>query len=477
LVSARSRVGIAGVLERELGAGRVLGPEAGERLDDFGGDECADRRLRRRPDCVVLAERREEVEAVMRLCRERRVPVTARGAGSGKTGACAPIQGGVVLSTERMTHIREIDRDDLVAVVEPGVITGQLHDAVEEVGLFYPPDPASLAFCSIGGNVATNAGGPRAFQYGATRHYVLGLEVVLMGGEVLRVGGRTVKRSTGYDFTGSFVGSEGTLAFVSEIVLRLVPRPPAVRTALAVFGGLDRASEAIDALLRHGVRPRTLELIDRTCIEHTAGRTAYQFPAGAQAAVLLELDGEEDRLDAALERAGMMCEDAGAREVLVARDERDRRNLWQARRDLTQLLGAGNRWKVSEDICVPRGKLGEMLRRFDRISADTGIRTAAFGHAGDGNIHAQLLFDRDPDDPEVGRSLEVALRRLFEDTIDLGGTLSGEHGVGLSKARFLPLEMPPALIEWQRRLKHLWDPEGLLNPGKVLPVAPSGCTE
>jgi len=470
-------VDIGGLLARELGPGQVLGPEAAERLDDYGRDECDDQRFRRRPDCVVLAERREDVEAVLRLCRERRVPVTPRGAGSGKAGGCVPLEGGVVLSTERMARIRAIDEDDLVAVVEPGVVTGLLQEEVEARGLFYPPDPASLAFCSLGGNVVTNAGGPRAFKYGVTRHYVLGLEVVLMGGEVLRVGGRTVKRSCGYDLTGGFVGSEGTLAVATEIVLELIPRPPAVRTALAVFPDVRVAGAAVTALLRRGFRPRTLELMDRTCIEHTVGVTAYQFPRGAGAAVLFELDGEEQALGPALERAGLVCEDAGAREVLVAQSERDRRDLWQARRELSMLLRAGNRCKVSEDICVPRGALGEMLARLDRLAADTGIRCATFGHAGDGNLHAQMLLDGDPADPDVGALVERALARLFRDTVDLGGTLSGEHGVGAAKARFIPLEMPPALIEWQRRVKRLWDPDGLLNPGKVLPAAPSRCSE
>jgi glycolate oxidase len=465
---------LAVALERALGAGKVLGPDAGEKLDDYGRDECDERRYRRRPDCVVLAEERADVEAVLRICRERRVPVTPRGAGSGKAGACVPLEGGVVLSTERMRRLIEVDGDDLVAVAEPGVITGQLQDAVEAAGMFYPPDPASLAFSTIGGNVVTNAGGPRAFKYGVTREYVLGLEVVLMGGEVRR----TAKGVTGYDLTAGFVGSEGTLGVVTEVVLKLVPRPPAVRTALAVYADVDAAGAAVNALLRQGFRPRTLELMDRTCIEATRGKTEYRFPDGAGAAVLFELDGEEDGLDAALERAGQVADAVGAREVLVARDERDRRNLWQARRELSLLLRAGNRCKVGEDICVPRGALGAMIRRVDAIGAATGIRCATFGHAGDGNLHVQFLLDGAEDDPAVQARVEDGLERLFRATVELGGTLSGEHGIGITKARFLPLEQAPAVIEWQRRIKALWDPDGLLNPGKLFPPRrAAGCSE
>ncbi len=469
---------LAVALERALGAGKVLGPEAGEALDDYGRDECDERRYRRRPDCVVLAEERADVEAVLRICRERRVPVTPRGAGSGKAGACVPLEGGVVLSTERMRRLVEVDGGDLVAVAEPGVITGQLQEAVEAAGMFYPPDPASLAFSTIGGNVVTNAGGPRAFKYGVTREYVLGLEVVLMGGEVLRVGRRTAKGVTGYDLTAGCVGSEGTLGVVTEVVLKLVPRPAAVRTALAVYADVDAAGAAVSALLRQGFRPRTLELMDRTCIEATRGKTEYRFPEGAGAAVLFELDGEEDGLDAALERAGQVADAVGAREVLVARDERDRRNLWQARRELSLLLRAGNRCKVGEDICVPRGALGAMIRRVDAIGAATGIRCATFGHAGDGNLHVQFLLDGEADDPAVRARVDDGLERLFRATVELGGTLSGEHGIGITKARFLPLEQSPAVIEWQRRIKALWDPDGLLNPGKLFPARrAAGCSE
>ena len=449
-----------------------------ERIADYARDECDDHRFRRPPDCVVLAERRSDVEAVLRIAAERRVPVTPRGAGSGKVAGCVAMQGGVVLSTERMRGPVAVDGDDLVAVAAPGALTGELADAAEAIGLFYPPDPASLAYSTIGGNVATNAGGPRAFRYGVTRDYVLGLEVVLMGGEVLRVGRRTAKGVTGYDLTQQFVGSEGTLGVVTEVTARLVPRPPAVRTALALFDGADAAGRAVGALARGGVAARTLELLDRHVLElTTAARAAdVRLPAGTGAALLLELDGEEDALDAAIVRAGALLEAAGARDVLVAQSEPERRSLWSARREVSRLLRAAHRAKVGEDICVPRGALGEVLRRIDALSARVGLPIVCFGHAGDGNLHVNVLLDDDPDDPALRARVEETLVALFTLVVELGGTLSGEHGIGAAKARFLPIEQPPALIAWQRRVKALWDPAGLLNPGKIFDGA-AGCRE
>ena len=467
---------IAGALAQELDAGAVVGPSAAD-FAVYGRDECDDVRLRRVPECVVLARHRADIEIALRVCAERGVPLTPRGAGSGKAGGCVPTRGGVVLSTERMNRIVELDEDDMLCVCQPGVVTGTIQDAADGVGLFYPPDPASLAFSSIGGNAATNAGGPRAFKYGVTREYVLGLETVLMGGEVLAVGRRAVKGVTGYDLTAGFVGSEGTLAVISELTLKLIPRPQAVRTALAIFADVHHAGTAVSALIKQGFRPRTLELLDRTCIDHCRGKTAYAFPASAGAAVLVELDGDEQGLDDALEQAGLVCEDHGATDVLVARDEANRRSLWQARRELSSYLRSDNRFKVSEDICVPRGALPEMLRRIDRIAAATDIAMATFGHAGDGNLHVQFLLDGDPADPALGSRVESGLERLMRETVELRGTLSGEHGIGAAKSRFVHLEQPERTIEWQRRIKALWDPGGLLNPGKLFPPPPGGCAE
>ncbi|HVK86865.1 MAG TPA: FAD-linked oxidase C-terminal domain-containing protein [Kofleriaceae bacterium] len=466
---------IVGVLERELGAGAIVGP-GHERLDDYGRDESPLPEFYP-PACAALVESAEQASAVLRICLEREVPVTPRGAGSGMCGGALPIAGGVVLSTERMQTIREIDPGDLVAVVQPGVITGVLQAAVEEQGLFYPPDPASLEFCSIGGNAATNAGGPRAFKYGVTREYVLGLEVALMGGEVLRCGRRTAKGVTGYDLVAGFVGTEGTFGVITELVLKLLPNPPAAATVLGVFANVATAGAAISALLRDGLRPRVLELADRASIEVIRPKSRYRFPADAGAIVLLEVDGEPEAMEQLMEKIGMRCDELGALDVLAATEPADRRAVWEARRLISGSLKEAYRTKVNEDVCVPRGKIVEMLARVDQVSAATGIPICVFGHAGDGNLHVNLLGHDDPADPAVQKQMWAAARMVFDHTIALGGTLSGEHGIGLTKRDFMHLEQTEQVLAWQRRWKAMWDPSGLLNPGKKLPAARATCSE
>jgi len=466
---------IASILERELGPGAIIGP-GHDRLDDYGRDESP---LPEQfpPACAVLVESTEEAAAVLRICLERKVPVTPRGAGSGMCGGALPIHGGVVLSTERMTRIKEIDAGDLVAVVEPGVVTGKLQEAVEAQQLFYPPDPASLEFCSIGGNASTNAGGPRAFKYGVTREYILGLEVALMGGEVLRCGRRTSKGVTSYDLVAGFVGTEGTFGVITELTVKLLPLPMAAATVLGVFGDVAAAGAAISALLRDGLRPRVLELADRASIDVIRDKSRYRFPAEAGAIVLIEVDGDPDTMGMMTEKIGMRCDELGALDVLAATEPAERRAVWEARRLISPSLKAGYRIKLNEDICVPRGRIVEMLARVDRVAAETGVACAVFGHAGDGNLHVNLLSDDDPRDPAVRKYLWAAAKQLFAHTIDLGGTLSGEHGVGLTKRDYIAMEQSEQVIEWQRRWKQMWDPSGLLNPGKRLPARRTGCSE
>jgi glycolate oxidase len=465
---------IVDTLQRELGSERIIGP-GHERLPDYGRDE-SPLPVHYPPACAVLAESTAEVAAVLRICHERKVPVTPRGAGSGMCGGALPIAGGVVLSTEKMTRIKEIDGGDLVAVVEPGLITGTLQEQVEAQGMFYPPDPASLGVCSIGGNASTNAGGPRAFKYGVTREYVLGLEVALMGGEVLRCGRRTAKGVTGYDLVAGFVGTEGTFGVITELTLKLLPRPPAAATVLGVFADMPTAGAAISALLRGGLRPRVLEIADKSSIDHVRPKSRYRFPANAGAIVLLEVDGDAEDMGRQMEQIGLRFDDLGALDVLAATEPAERAALWEARRLISPALKAGYKIKVNEDICVPRGRIVEMLARVDRVAAENDTPIAVFGHAGDGNLHVNILANDDINDPRVRDRMLGIARQVFVHTIDLGGTLSGEHGIGLSKRDFMPLEQSEQLLEWQRRWKSLWDPSGLLNPGKVLP-ARRGCSE
>ena len=461
-------------LRQELGSATVLTRDD-EAIEDYGKDESG---LGPYPaDCAVLCENAEHVDIVLALADETNTPVTPRGAGSGKVGGALPIRGGIVLSTERMQSILEIDGDDLVAVVQPGVITGDLQTAVEAQGLFYPPDPASLEYCSIGGNAAANAGGPRAFKYGVTREYILGMEVSLMSQERLRFGRRTSKGVTGYDMVAGFVGSEGTFGVSTELTLRLIPKPPAVQTLLAIFPSLVAAGTAIGTLLKDGFRPRTMELMDKTAIDSVREQNGSPIPPGTQAAALIEIDGLEEGLDEALMRMGMTIDEAGATDVLVAQNEKERRRLWQARRLVSSSLTASCRHKVSEDICVPRGKMIEMIGRVEQLNNEFPFTVACYGHAGDGNLHVNILCDDDPSLAEVQRQLEAVTRRLFEHTIALRGTLSGEHGIGLTKRDYMPMEQGPALLAWQRKWKAMWDPKDLLNPGKVLPLVPRQCNE
>ncbi|MEJ7604248.1 MAG: FAD-linked oxidase C-terminal domain-containing protein [Kofleriaceae bacterium] len=466
---------IVPILERELGAQGVIGP-GHERLDDYGRDESPLPEFFP-PLCAVLVESTEQAAAVLRICAEHKVPVTPRGAGSGMCGGALPIAGGIVLSTERMARIKEIDPGDLIAVVEPGVVTGTLQSAVEEQGLFYPPDPASLEYCSIGGNASTNAGGPRAFKYGVTREYILGLEVALMGGEVLRCGRRTAKGVTGYDLVAGFVGTEGTFGVITELLVKLLPNPPAAATVLGVFADVATAGAAISALLREGLRPRVLELADRHSIDHVRAKSRYRFPADAGAIVLIEVDGEAEAMPGLMEKIGTRCDDLGAIDVLGATEPAERRAVWEARRLISPSLKAAYRVKVNEDVCVPRGRIVEMLARVEQVSVETGMDVAVFGHAGDGNLHVNLLSNEDPMDPAVRKTMWAAAEQIFRHTIALGGTLSGEHGIGLTKRDYVHLEQSEQLIEWQRRWKRMWDPLNLLNPGKKLPAQRAACSE
>ena len=425
------------------------------------------------PDAVVLCASRTEIEAVLRLAAEFRIPVTPRGAGSGMTGGALPVRGGIVLSTERMKRIIDVSVDDRIAVIEPGVINADLQAAVEAQDMFYAPDPASLGFCSLGGNVAENAGGPRAFKYGVTRDWTLGLTVTLMGGETLRLGRKTPKGVTGYDLTALFVGSEGTFGVTSEITVRLIGKPEGVGTFIAVMPDAVSAGRAVSAIIRKGYRPRALELLDKAAIDHVRPKAPFSFPANAGAIVLIELDGDPDGMEAAILRCGAVCEDEGAQDVIVARDDADRERLWQTRRLVSRSLREAHAFKMSEDIVVPPGSIAEMLRRCDAVGARHGLLMATFGHAGDGNLHVNVLTDENHRDPAVARRIEAGLGEIFRAALDLGGTLSGEHGIGIAKAKYMAWEQSAEVIDWQKRLKRMWDPLELLNPGKIFGGAAS----
>jgi glycolate oxidase len=451
------------LLTRELGSQRVL--RTAEALETYGRDESGLGVYP--PEAAVLCESCAEIELVLRLAAEHRIPVTPRGAGSGMTGGALPVRGGIVLSTERMKRILDVSIDDRIAIVEPGVINADLQAAVEAQAMFYAPDPASLGFCSMGGNVAENAGGPRAFKYGVTRDWTLGLTVTLMGGETMRLGRRTPKGVTGYDLTALFVGSEGTFGVTSEITVRLIGKPEGVGTFIAVMPDAVSAGRAVSAIIRKGYRPRALELLDKPAIDHVRPKAAFTFPAEAGAIVLVELDGDPDGMEAGVLRCGAVCEEEGAREVIVARDDADRERLWQTRRLVSRSLREAHAFKISEDIVVPPGSIAEMLRRCDAIGGRQRLLMATFGHAGDGNLHVNVLTDENHREPAVRKRIDEALGEIFRAALDLGGTLSGEHGIGIAKAKYMAWEQSAEVIDWQKRLKRLWDPQELLNPGKI----------
>jgi glycolate oxidase len=419
-----------------------------------------------RPDVVVLPADTREIAQIAALCDETRTPIVPRGAGTGYSGGAVPLHGGVVLSLERLNRILEIDERSLLAVVQPNVITGVLQAAVEARGLFYPPDPASLDRSAIGGNVAECAGGPRAFKYGTTRRYVLGLEAVLPTGDVIRTGSKTVKSVVGYDLTQLLVGSEGTLAIITEIILRLIPKPRARATLRATFRDIAGAIDGVLRLLRSGVVPSAIELIDAASLEAVRAYVGKALaPDGTGAVLLLEVDGGEAAVadDASLVERALTA--AGATEIRRAADDVEREELWRLRRELSPSLKTIARLKLNHDVVVPTGRIPELFDLVDGLRRRLALRIASFGHAGDGNIHVNIMADPD-DRAEVTRAHE-AERLLFEGVVALGGSISGEHGIGYTKAPYLGIELSPATIDLMKRLKQTFDPHGILNPGKI----------
>jgi glycolate oxidase len=415
------------------------------------------------PDAVVRVRAHSDVVRVMRAASKHGAFVTPRGAGTGRTGGAVPVRGGIVLAFEGMNQLEEVHRTDLVAVVQPGLVLKQLHDSAEAEGLFYGPDPNSLASCALGGNLAENAGGPRAFKYGVTRDWTLGLEVVTADGTPLSLGKRTVKGVTGYDLAALVVGSEGTLALITRATLKLMPRPERVVTMLTLLPDVHAAGAAVSLLLGRGVVPRCLELMDAHTLALVRREVAIRIPEEAGAALLIELDGPENLCESLLEIAGNAAVDAGALEVAVARHGGEREKLWAARRELSYALRRSARFKLAEDVVVPRSKIGALLELTSQIGARHGVSMPTYGHAGDGNLHVNFLWN----DPEELPRVEAAVEALFREVVALRGTLTGEHGIGVLKAPYLALEQSPELIAFQKRIKHTFDPQGILNPGKI----------
>ncbi len=453
-------------LRQTVGQGNVL--VGAEEMEPYTHDEVVG--LRADPEVVVKATSAEQVSEILRLAQRERVPVTPRGAGYGLSGGAVPVHGGIVLSLEKMSRILEIDEENLMVTVEPGVITGDVHRAVEAEGLFYPPDPASLDSCSIGGNIAEGAGGPRAVKYGTTQDYVCGLEAVLPSGEIITCGGKLVKNVTGYNLIQLLIGSEGTLAVVTKIVLRLLPLPKVQIDLLVPFDDFQAAVDTVSDMIAHRIVPATIEFMERDSILAIERLLQKEIPYGdADAYLLIQLDGDHrEAVEANFEVVGELCLEHGARDVLVAQDQRTRDRLWEARRLIIDALNHESPINHMEDVVVPRAALSTLLKRIKEIAKRQAVRIISFGHAGDGNVHVNVLKDGIPDD-RWEALVPVVAEEIYTLTLSLGGMITGEHGIGATRRQYLPLALDGAQINVMRRIKDAFDPNHILNPGKIFP--------
>ena len=447
-------------LRRVVSAGQVLDAIEDRTLYAYDGTSA-----KALPDVVVVAPSREAVAAVLRFASAHDVPVVPRGAGTGLSGGSVPARGGIALVLASMRRIREIDSGSMLVVCEPGVITGELAEHRGGSRLFLPSDPASLNYCTIGGNVAENAGGPRAVKYGVTKDYVMGLEVVRATGEIVRLGGKQVKNVTGYNLVQLFVGSEGTLGVITEVILRLLPKPAAKKTMLAIFDRLEDAADAVAAVMAGGITPTTLEIMDKTCINCVEDYLQLGLPRDAEAFLIIEVDGMPQAVEAEAGVITTICQGKRVRSFQTAQDQNEADTLWKARRAVSPAISLVRRGKIGEDISVPRSAIPAMVREIQKISQEQALPIAIFGHAGDGNLHPNILADRR--DPVEMERVEKAIAAIFEASVRLGGTLSGEHGIGLSKQPFLRLALSPETIKLMQDVKRAMDPRGILNPGKI----------
>jgi glycolate oxidase len=419
-----------------------------------------------KPDAVVIPGGTDEISKIMKLANRERVNIIPRGAGTNICGGSVARKGGMIIAFHRMNRILEIDPEDRCAVVQPGVVNADLQKEVARYGLMYPPDPASMFVSSIGGNVALNAGGPRGVKYGVTRDYLLGLEVVLPSGEVIKTGGKTLKNVSGYDLTRLFCGSEGTLGIFTEITLRLIPLPPAKATLQAVFSNLDDAATTVSAIIGSGIVPTTLELMDRVVLDVIRNYGGAEFSNEAEALLLIEVDGEEVSVEGQGQRIERFCKERGAIEVERTSSPEEAERLWQARRTA---FGAVARLRpncIVEDATVPVKRLSDIIRKIVQLADKYQLKIAILAHAGDGNLHPLIMTDL-RDREEMSR-IDKALEELYEAAIGMGGTLSGEHGIGIAKDRFMTMEFSQSAIEIMRGIKRVFDPNNILNPGSFL---------
>lgn len=420
------------------------------------------------PDVVIRPGSAQEISAILKLANERLIPVYPRGAASGLTGGAVPLHGGIAMDMTRMNRILEIDEANLIAVVEPGVVVADFQREVEASGLLYPPDPASNKFATMGGSVAECAGGLRGMKYGVTKDYVLALEVVLPTGGIINTGSRTLKSVTGYDLTKLFVGSEGTLGVFTKIVVKLIPPPEKIETIIAYFSSAKDAADTVSSIIAAKIVPRAMEFVDEECIRAVGIYTGFSAAEGTKALLLMEVDGPAETAERSASRVMDICRQNHAFQVKKAETSEEVDELWAVRRLISPALYAISKGKVNEDICVPRSNLARMLESIAEIGEKYGLKIANFGHAGDGNIHINILID--PNEPDQLEHAEAAATDIFREVINLDGTLSGEHGIGNTKSKYLDMELGPGELKLMKDIKNLLDPNGILNPGKIFHV-------
>ncbi|MBS4214194.1 FAD-binding oxidoreductase [Neobacillus rhizophilus] len=419
------------------------------------------------PDVVIQTKSVEELAALVKLANREKIPVYPRGQATSLSGGPLPVKGGMVFDLSVMDDLLEIHEEDLVAIVSPGVLTSNIHHAAERKGLMYPPDPSSSHVSTIGGNLAENSGGPRGLKYGVTKDYVIGLEMITPQGEIIRTGGRTVKNVTGYDLTKLIVGSEGTLGIITKAILRLIPKPPASETVMAIFNSLVDAGRAISKILSSGILPSKMELMDQASIIAVENYQPSGLPRDAEALILIELDGHPSAVIDEAEQVSKVCKEVGARKVTIPKTKAETEEVWKARKLVSPAIVRIKPTKISEDATVPRSKIPEMCRRLQEIKKKYNVHLVVFGHAGDGNLHPNIIADKS--DKEEMRRVELAVTEIFEAAVQLGGTLSGEHGIGTMKAPFMEMELGAEGLDMMKKIKQAWDPNNIMNPGKIFP--------
>ncbi|WP_027416755.1 FAD-binding oxidoreductase [Aneurinibacillus terranovensis] len=419
------------------------------------------------PDVVIQTKNVEELAELVKFANREKVPVYPRGQATCLSGGPLPVKGGMVFDLSIMDDVLEINEEDLIAIVSPGVLTSDIHKAAEQKGLMYPPDPSSSHVSTIGGNLAENSGGPRGLKYGVTKDYVIGLEIITPQGEIIQTGGRTVKNVTGYDLTKLIVGSEGTLGIITKAILRLIPKPPASETVMAIFDSLVDAGRAISKILSSGILPSKMELMDQASIVAVENYEPSGLPKDADAMILIELDGHPAAVRDEAEQVSQVCKEVGVREVRVPQTKAEKEDVWKARKLVSPAIVRIKPTKISEDATVPRSKIPEMCRRLQEIKKKYNLHLVVFGHAGDGNLHPNIIADKS--DKEEMLRVEKAVAEIFEAAIALGGTLSGEHGIGTMKAPFMEMELGAAGLNMMKSIKQALDPNNIMNPGKIFP--------